>query len=139
MTALGLILLPLVMAGVVFATPWERLRPWLVALTAAVHTGLAGYAGYLFLEVDRKAVSALEGWLLLDAPGMVVLGLISVLFLLCALYAPFYLAVRPNRTNRVLCPCMLLLLAMMSFVALSYHLGLMWVAMEATTLAAAPG
>src|SRR5437762_30776 len=107
MTALGLILIPLVMAGVVFAVPWERVRPWLVALTAAVHTSLAAYAGYLLLEVDEDAVSALEGWLSLDAPGMVVLGLISVLFLLCSVYAPFYLAVRANRTNRVLCPCML--------------------------------
>jgi hydrogenase-4 component F len=39
----------------------------------------------------------------------------------------------------VLCACLLLTLAMMTLVILSHHLGLLWVAMEATTLATAPG
>jgi hydrogenase-4 component F len=132
--ALSLILIPLVMAGVVFAVPGQRLRPWLVALAALAHTGLSAHAIW-----SGETITALEGWLLLDPPGKVVLGLISTLFLLCSLYAPAYLAARANRPNRVFCACLPLLLAMMTFVALSHHLGLMWVAMEATTLAAAPG
>jgi hydrogenase-4 component F len=140
--ALSLILLPLAMAGVVFAVPSARLRPWLMVLAAAGHTVLTGCAIWgVELGLDpasSEPVSALGGWLLLDPPGKVVLLLISVLFLLCALYAPAYLAVRSNRPNRVLCACLLLSLGMMSFVALSHHLGLMWVAMEATTLTTAP-
>ena len=131
--ALSLILLPVVLAGVVFALPSERLRPWLMTLTAAGHTVLTGFAIW-----GGEPVSALDGWLYLDDPGKVILGLVSVLFLLCSLYAPSYLALRANQTNRVLCACLLLSLGMMSFVVLSHHLGLMWVAMEATTLTTAP-
>jgi len=83
-------------------------------------------------------VSAFEGWLLLDALGKVVLGFLSVLFLLCSLYAPGYLALRAERDNRVLCSSLFVGQAMMALVTLAHHLGLMWVAMEATTLASAP-
>jgi hydrogenase-4 component F len=75
----------------------------------------------------------------LDALGKVILGFISVLFFLCSLYAPGYLALRPDRSNRILCTNLLLVLSMMTLVTLSHHLGLMWVAMEATTLVSAPG
>src|SRR5262249_16731019 len=84
-------------------------------------------------------VSAWGGWLVLDPLGKVLLVLVSVLFFLCALYAPGYLALRAERSNRVLCACLLGSLAMMTLVALAHHLGLMWVAVEATTLASAPG
>src|SRR5262249_12115829 len=63
---------------------------------------------------------------------------ITVLFLVCAFYAPAYLALRPERSNRTLCACLLISLAMMTLTTMSHHLGLMWVAMEATTLATAP-
>ena len=79
-----------------------------------------------------------DDWLQLDALGQVVLGLISVLFFLCSLYAPGYLALRPDRDNRVFCANLLFSLGMMTLVTLAHHLGLMWVAMEATTLVSAP-
>jgi hydrogenase-4 component F len=82
-------------------------------------------------------VSGLGGWLLLDPLGKVFLGFISVLFFLCSLYAPGYLALRSDRPNRVLCTCLFASLAMMTLVTLSHHLGVMWVAMEATTLVSA--
>src|SRR5262249_52042312 len=55
-----------------------------------------------------------------------------------SLYAPGYLALRRDRPNRVLCANLFASMAMMTLVTLSHHLGLMWVAMEATTLASAP-
>ena len=61
-----------------------------------------------------------------------------MLFFLCSLYAPGYLALRSDRPNRVFCANLFVVLAMMTLVTLSHHLGLMWVAMEATTLASAP-
>src|SRR5262249_38512750 len=48
------------------------------------------------------------------------------------------LALRADRPNRVFCANLFVSLAMMTLVTLSHHLGLMWVAMEATTLASAP-
>ncbi|MGE3807636.1 MAG: proton-conducting transporter membrane subunit, partial [Gemmataceae bacterium] len=63
---------------------------------------------------------------------------LSLLFFLCSLYAPGYLALRPERSNRVFCANLLATQAMMTLVTLSHHLGLMWVAMEATTLVSSP-
>jgi hydrogenase-4 component F len=123
---------PLLLAGVTFAVPSNRWRPWLLPLTAVLHLGLTAWA------LAEPEVSALGGWLLLDPLGKVFLGFVSVLFCLCAWYAPAYLRLRPERSNRVFCSALLLTLAMMTLVILSHHLGLLWVAMEATTLATAP-
>ncbi|HYN43488.1 MAG TPA: proton-conducting transporter membrane subunit, partial [Thermoanaerobaculia bacterium] len=68
----------------------------------------------------------------------VILGTVSVLFLLVAFYVPGYLELRPERDNRIFCGVLLFFLAMTSLLTLAQHLGLLWVAMEATTLATAP-
>ncbi len=130
-----LILFPLVMAAVTFAVPANRWRPWLLPVGGLGHLGLVVVAIFLSGE---GAVSGLGDWLLLDALGKVVLGFLSVLFFICALYAPGYLALRGDRPNRIFCADLLVVLALMTLVTLSHHLGLMWVAMEATTLASAP-
>lgn len=130
----ALVVLPLLAAVLAFALPGERLRPWLLPLTAAVHLVLSWQ-----VSQAGRVIRADHGWLVLDPLGKVVLLCVSVMFLACALYAPGYLNTRPERRNRVLVACMLLSLGMMSLVALSHHLGLMWVAMEATTLVSAPG
>src|SRR5207249_3584743 len=85
-----LIFWPLVMAAVTLATPSNRWRPWLLPVGAVGHLGL--FLAILWLRVDRAALTGWGGWLLLDALGKVILGLVSVLFFLCALYAPGYLA-----------------------------------------------
>jgi hydrogenase-4 component F len=131
-----LILFPLVMAAVTFALPSNRWRPWLLPAGALGHLGLVAVA--LVQSADGTVVSGLGGWLLLDALGKVILGFVSVLFFLCSLYAPGYLALRADRPNRVFCANLFATLAMMTLVSLSHHLGLMWVAMEATTLISAP-
>jgi hydrogenase-4 component F len=127
-----LILVPLVAAVAAAVTPSNRWRPLWVPAGGLAHLAIMG------LAVAQGPASALRGWLALDALGMLVLGFISLLFFLCALYAPAYLALRPDRPNRVFCACLLVMLSMMSLVTLSHHLGLMWVGMEATTLATAP-
>jgi hydrogenase-4 component F len=131
-----LILFPLAMAAVTFAVPSNRWRPWLLPLGALGQLVLV--LGPVFAPAGSPAVAGLGGWLLLDPLGKVVLGFISVLFFLCALYAPGYLAVRSDRPNRVFCANLFVSLAMMTLVTLARHLGLMWVAMEATTLVNAP-
>jgi hydrogenase-4 component F len=131
-----LILFPLVMGALTFAVPSNRWRPWLLPVGALGHLGLVMAA--IFQPGDATSLSGLGGWLLLDALGKVVLGFLSVLFFLCSLYAPGYLALRADRPNRVFCANLFVVLATMTLVTLAHHLGLMWVAMEATTLASAP-
>jgi hydrogenase-4 component F len=131
-----LILFPLVMAGATFSLPFDRHRPWLLPLGALGHLALVG--SVLFRPGNSPPLSGLGGWLELDPLGKLVLGFLSVLFFLCSLYAPGYLALRPDRPNRVFCANLFLMLGIMSLVVLSHHLGLMWVAMEATTLVSAP-
>lgn len=135
-----LILLPIVMAGIAFSLPSDRWRSWLLPLGALGHLVLAALA--VWPPVTHTADSAwstgLGGWLLLDPLGKVFLGFLSLLFFLCSLYAPGYLALRADRPNRVFCASLFVSLAMMTLVTLSHHLGLMWVAMEATTLVSAP-
>ncbi len=131
-----LIVFPLVMAALAFTVKSNRWRPWLLPLGAVVHLGLVLVT--IFHLADREVVSGLGDWLLLDPLGKVVLGFLSVLFFLCSLYAPGYLALRVDRPNRVLCTNLFVSLAMMTLVTLSHHLGLMWVAMEAMTLVSAP-
>ena len=131
-----LILLPVVMAAVTFALPCDRGRPWLLPLGALAHLALV--VSVVFRPRDGPPLSGLGGWLLLDPLGKLVLVFQSGLFFLCSLYAPGYLALRPDRPNRVFCANLFLMLGIMTLVVLSHHLGLMWVAMEATTLVTAP-
>lgn len=132
MIALALILVPLAAAAVAFVVPSDRMRPLVLPAAASVHLALTA-AALAGLAPVRPGV-----WLQLDALGGVVLGLVSLLFAIAALYAPGYLRVRIDRPNRVLCACLLAFLSAETLLVLSQHLGLMWVAVEATTLATAP-
>ena len=131
-----LILFPLAMAAAAFVLPSDRWRPWLLPLGGLGHLVLV--VGAIVQAGAGSPVSGLWDWLSLDALGKVVLGFLALLFFLCSLYAPGYLAFRPDRPNRIFCANLFVALAMMTLVTLSQHLGLMWVAMEATTLATAP-
>src|SRR5262249_12240904 len=82
--------------------------------------------------------SACDGWVVMDPLAKLVSLTVALLFLFCALYAPGYLHIRADRRNRLLCGGLLLLVAMLTLVAMAHHLGLLWVALETTTLAAAP-
>lgn len=127
-----LVIVPLAGALAAFFAPADRQRPWIVAATAAAHTALALSAAGMG---DQDVVSSL--WLRLDALGRLVLPVISILFLLCAVYGIGYLRGRAERPNRIFCTALLAFLAMTSLVALAQHLTVLWVAMEATTLATA--
>lgn len=130
------ILFPLAMAALAFVAPSNRWRPWLMPLGATGHLVLV--LKLLMPYGDEPALTGLDGWLQLDPLGKVFLSFLSVLFFLCALYVPGYLALRADRPNRIFCANLFVSLAMMSLVTMSHHLGLMWVAMEATTLVSAP-
>lgn len=129
---LVLICLPILVAAIAFAVPSNRWRPCLLPVAGVAHTGLTAMA----IALPPPLVSS--AWLVLDPPGRLVLASISGLFLFCSFYTVGYLAHRPERSNRVFCACLLALLGLMTLVACAHHLGLMWVAMEATALTAAP-
>ncbi len=130
--AYALILLPLMMAALAFALPSNRWRPWLLPVTSLAHGGLLGWT------LLHPPLQTQFSWLVLDPPGRLVLALVCVLFCASAFYTVDYLRRRPDQSNRIFCVCFLAFLSMMTLVTWSHHLGLMWVAVEATTLAAAP-
>lgn len=128
----ALIGVPIISAAIAFLCPSDRFRPWLLPAAGLVHLGALGACLYVRQPASPRV------WLELDALGTILIGLVSVLFLICGLYAPRYLALRAERPNRVFCACLLLFLATASMVLLSRHLGLLWVATEALTLVTAP-
>src|SRR5207249_4759470 len=79
-----------------------------------------------------------NGWLALDALGLVVLTVVTILFAVVAVYAVGYLRTESPRGGRAFVSCLLGFLASTTLVTLSHHLALLWVGMETTTLALAP-
>ncbi len=128
----ALVLAPLLLAAITFAMPRPGVRPWLVPAGATVHALLTAAC------LARPPGPAFGGWLVLDPLGRLVLGFLSLHVLLCSIYVPGYLRRRPEAHTRVFCAALLAFLGMMTLIVLSHHLGLMWVAVEASTLAAAP-
>jgi hydrogenase-4 component F len=104
---------------------------WLVGV-AAVHVGLvaAVWAG--------QPAPALGGWIAVDDLGLIVLTVLSLLFFVAATYAVGYLRRENPRGGRAFVSCLLAFLSAASLVSLSQHLGVLWVGMEASTLAMAP-
>jgi hydrogenase-4 component F len=129
---LFIILAPAALAAVAFGVPSNRRRPLALLPGAALHA--AGVAA-LFASPPPSHAGA---WLVFDPMAKVTLLTTTVLFLAAAVYAQGYLARRSDRDNRVFVAGLLFMLAAMTAVALSHHLGLSWVAIETTTLASAP-
>jgi hydrogenase-4 component F len=127
-----MILFPLMMAAIALAVSSNRLRPWLLPLTAVI------YSTATVFVMMRSDLMVTAKWLVLDPPGRIVLMVVSTLFLFCSFYTVGYLQYRKERSNRIFCACLLGFLGIMSVVVWSHHLGLMWVAIEATTLVTAP-
>jgi len=143
--ALCMILLPLFMAAIALLIPVGRgrpWRPWLFPLTAVAQMTLVviTLAGGTLAGIGLGWLDAGVGgdWLVLDPPGRIVLLQVSVLYLFCSFYAVGYLRYRKETANRVFCACLLAFLGAMNLVVWSHHLGVMWVAVEATTLVTAP-
>lgn len=122
-------------------------RRILLLAAAMAHTSLVA-ACWL-----KQPAPTLNGWMALDAAALLFLSITSVLFLAAAVYAVGYLANERkqgehqhddgdlpfvNFPEAIFAGCLLLFLATMTLVTVSRHIGLMWVGVEATTLASAP-
>lgn len=128
----ALVACPLLGALLAWIIPSNERRPIILPLFAALHLVLA------LMLVFRTPPPSLHGWLVVDPLGKIVLLTISILFFACSVYAVGYLAYRQERSNRILCVGLLVCLSAMSLVTVSHHLGLLWVAIETTTLTMAP-
>ena len=143
---LALLLLPTVAGLVAFIVRADGVRRTLLLVTALAHTGLT------MMTWIKPPAPIFGGWLWLDAAGRLFLLITSLLFLAIAVYGMSYLRHEAHATHTdfeeaflfVDTPearftgCLLLFLAAMTLVTVSQHFGILWVAIEATTLTSAP-
>jgi hydrogenase-4 component F len=146
MLLLALLLVPTLTGLAAFFIRTDGFRRALLLVTALSHTGIT-VTTWL-----TPSPPAWGEWLLLDAVGRVFLSITSVLFLATTLYGLPYLRRERHATHTDFeegflfadapearfTGCLLLFLAAMTLVTVSQHFGVLWVAIEATTLASAP-
>lgn len=123
---------PFAAALAAYVLPRDRWRNALLAAYSLAHLGAVGA-----FWAARPAPVGGEV-LVLDDLGLLFLTVTAVLYALVNLYTPTYLARKGTPSNRVFVPCTLALLGAMDLVASTRHFGLLWVAVEASTLASAP-
>ncbi|MCC8194755.1 MAG: NADH dehydrogenase FAD-containing subunit [Deltaproteobacteria bacterium] len=141
----ALFLLPFAAGCVSFFITDDWPRRALLVGAACAHCVLSGICWL-------KAPLPFHDLLALDAAGRLILGLTSLLFLAASVYAIGYFEREgehssieyrrhlqfTNAPEAVFTACLLLFLAAASLVAMAQHLGILWVGIEATTLASAP-
>ncbi len=132
MRALLLIIVPL--AGALVAALWrsDRSRPWLLPAVGTVHLALSIWL------LAQPPVVAPAAWMGFDPVARAVLPLVSLLFFACSIYAVAYLRLRHERGNRVFVATLLAVIGLLSAGHQARHLGVLWIATEAVTLAAVP-
>jgi hydrogenase-4 component F len=144
---LALIIEPAAAALIAFFLRPHTLRRALLLAAAAAHTTLV-----VLLWIDPSRFAPVGSWIAVDALGRLFLGIASVLFLAVSVSAVGFLRTESAATRSdpdegflfrnipeaVFTGCLLGFLATMTLVTVSRHFGLLWVAIEATTLVSAP-
>jgi hydrogenase-4 component F len=142
----ALVLLPATAAVLCFFIRSASMRRALLLGAAACHAGLALATWF------RTPADAWGGALRLDAIGQPFLTVLSGLFFVAAVYAVGYLRRESpgqredflegfqftNAPEAIFTGCLLFFLSTMTLVILSENMGLLWIAVEATTLSSAP-
>ncbi len=142
----ALVLTPTFAGIAAFAIRADPLRRALLILTAIAHTGMTAACWVV------HPPPVFNGSLALDALGLLFLSITTALFLAAAIYGLGYLSrekhapeqdfeegfLFTNAPEATFTGCLLLFLSAMTLVTISQHFGLLWVAVEATTLASAP-
>jgi hydrogenase-4 component F len=143
---LALILVPALAGLLAFVLRADRTRRLLLVAAAVAHTAMTVDAWL------HSPPPIFDGWLALDATGLLFLSITSLLFLAAAFYGINYLAAESrgqrqdleenlffsNGPEQVFTGCLLCFLSTMTLVTVSQHFALIWVAVEATTLASCP-
>lgn len=131
MNSMLLIAIPFAGAALAAAWPVNRTRPLLLPVFALTHAILS----FWFLA-HPPAFEATD-WIAFDPLARAVLPGVSLLFLGCACYAVSYLRLHAG-ANRVFVTALLLVLGLLSAGHQARHLGILWIATEAVTLACVP-
>ena len=125
------ILLPFATGVLAFLVPPKTGRLLLI-LTGIVHLALS--VGLW----ARRPTAIFEDYFAVTPEGLLSLLVISLLFFLISIYTRDYLKTSRIPAENVFTGSMLLFLATMTMVTLADHIMVMWIAIEATTLASAP-
>lgn len=141
-----LIALPLAAGLAAFVLRADGPRRLLLPVTGVLHFALCVYS------ISHNPGPEWGGWLMLDGLGALFLLITSLLFLACSFYTVGYLdrehpgeredfeegLIFTNAPEALFIGCMLFFLSAMTAVTLLQHFGLIWVGIEATTVASAP-
>jgi hydrogenase-4 component F len=127
-----LVLLPLAGAGLALAWRTGRTRPYLLPLIGVPHAVVA------FALLLSPAWTDGNAWIGSDPLSRGALPMVSLLFLVCSFYSVAYLRVREDRDNRIFIAALLAMQGLLSLALQAQHLGLLWIAAEAATLATIP-
>ena len=124
-------LIPFVTGAAAFFLP-RGVGRLLLTATGAVHLILS-----LMLWAGRP-VPIFPAYFGVTPEGLLSLLVISLLFFLISIYTIGYLKAAAIQREHIFTGSMLLFLSTMTMVTLSDHIMVMWIAIEATTLASAP-
>lgn len=127
-----LIIFPLLIGGAVFFLSDQMARKRMLIFAAVLHSTCV-----LSFWVIRP-LPTLNGFLGLDALGLLVLSVISILFLMVAFYLMGYFKNESDLSRRIFIGFLLFFLSFMTLVTVSRHFGLLLIAIEATTLSSVP-
>lgn len=143
---ISIVLIPLVLGLLALVIPEKGVRRGFLMIGAISHGIMT------MVHALQKTHPPAGIWIGLDAAGLLFLSITSILFLAVAVYTVGYLGRDSDRKVRdsvegflfenepeaVFISCLLLFLSSMSMVCISRDMGLLWVAVEATTLVSAP-
>lgn len=143
----ALVLIPAILGIISFMIKGPGIKRGILVIGTSLHFFLVIMAWF-----SGDHAPAEGDWMGLDSLGILFLGITSLIFFVTSIYASGYLAregagmrkdfveggMFRNTPEQVFVGCYLLFLAAMTLVTVSQHLGLLWVAVEATTLASAP-
>jgi len=124
-------LIPFITGIIAFFLPKMIGRGLLVG-TGAIHLFLS-----LLIWKDRPE-ALFDSYFAVTPEGLLSLLVISLLFFLISIYTISYLKESEIQKENIFTGSMLLFLSTMTMVTLSDHIMVMWIAIEATTLASAP-
>jgi hydrogenase-4 component F len=122
---------PLLTGIIAFFLGGRSSRP-LLTVTGALHLLIS------VLIWTFRPGAAFPDYFGITPEGLLSLLVISLLFFMISIYTTAYLSKTEIHSERIFTGCMLLFLATMTMVTLSDHIMVMWIAIEATTLASAP-
>jgi len=142
----ALLLIPFLAAMISFFIRIDGVRRIILIGAAVCHTSIMAIS---WVHIPAPIMS---GYFTIDPIALLFLSITSVLFLMASFYAVGYLKAEQhgekkdlvengifvNAPEAIFTGCLLMFLMTMTMVITSQHFGVLWVAMEATTLMSAP-